>query len=113
MRTLSPADYITVDQKAAEQQQQLLTMYSSAVQGMLDSKAQERQYDSMLTAVSYLDDPNPNYAAEATALKAHRSAVWTYALAALADVQAGERMAPTIEDFLGEVAAACPFTWPD
>lgn len=113
MRTLSPADYITADQRAAEQQWQLLGMYSSAMQGMLDAKAQERQYDSMLTAVSYLDDPNPAYAAEAAALKAHRSAVWTYALAALADVQAGVRTAPPIEDFLAEVAAACPFSWPE
>jgi hypothetical protein len=80
---------------------------------MLDAKAQERQYDGMLAAVTYLDDPNPAYAAEAAALKAHRSAVWTYALAALADVQAGERAAPPLEDFLAEVAAACPFAWPD
>lgn len=113
MRTLTPADYITADQKAAEQQQQLLAMYSSAIQGMLDAKAQERQYDGMLAAVTYLDDPNPGYAAEAAALKAHRSAVWTYALAALAEVQTGARTAPPIEDFLAEVTAACPFSWPE
>ncbi|MDF2620208.1 MAG: hypothetical protein K0S00_2867, partial [Xanthobacteraceae bacterium] len=62
MRTLSPSDYITADQKAAEQQQLLLATYSASIQGMLDAKAQERQYDGMLAAVTYLDDPNPAYA---------------------------------------------------
>lgn len=112
MRTLSPADYITADQKAAEQHQQLLAMYSSTIQGMLDAKAHERQYDGMLAAVTYLDDPNPVYAAEAAALKTFRSNVWTYAFAALAEVQSGAREAPTVEAFLAEVAAACPITWP-
>lgn len=87
--------------------------YSRALRIMLDAKAQERQYDGILTAVTYLDDPNPAYAAEAAALKAWRSAVWTYSLAALANVQAGTRDAPTVEDFLAEVTAACPFSWPE
>lgn len=108
----SPSDYITAEQRAAEEQQHRLATYSSAIQGMLDAKAQERGYDGMLAAVTYLDDPNPAYAAEAAALKVWRSVVWTYALAALADVQAGEREAPTVDGFLGEVTAACPFSWP-
>ncbi len=113
MRTLSPADYITADQKAAEAQQQLLAIYSSAIQSMLDDKARERQYDSVLTAVSYLDDPNAAYAAEAAALKAHRSEVWTYrAGRARRRPRPAPEPAPTVEDFLAEVAAACPFAWP-
>ena len=86
--------------------------YSRAVQGMLDSKARERGYDSILAAITYLDDPQPAFAAEAAALKLWRSAVWSYALAALAEVEAGTREPPGIGPLLAEIAAACPFAWP-
>lgn len=79
---------------------------------MLDAKARERQYDSLLTAVGYVTSGNPAWAAEAAALRDWRDAVWTYGLAALADVQAGEREAPMVSDFIAEVTAACPFDWP-
>lgn len=112
MWTPNPSDIVTAEQQAAEQQQMLLDDYSSSIQGLLDARARERGYDSVLAAVTYLDDPNPAYAAEAVALKAWRSAVWTYALAALAAVQAGERAAPSVEGFIAEIAAGCPFGWP-
>ncbi|MEF2073470.1 hypothetical protein [Consotaella aegiceratis] len=87
--------------------------YAEAVQAMLDAKARERQYDSIQTAVSYRDDPNEQYATEARALFEWRSAVWQYATAQLAAVQAGERSQPNVSDFITEVQVACPFEWPD
>lgn len=89
--------------------------YSTAIQAHLDAIARQRQYDSMLTAVSYISDPdeenyNPQYDAEGRALKAWRTAVWTYATAQLALVLAGERTAPTIAEFLAELPT---FAWPD
>lgn len=87
--------------------------YSAAVQGMLDAKARERQYDSLLTAVGYVTSGNAAWAAEAVALRDWRDAVWAYALAQLALVTTGEREAPPVDAFVTEATAACPFEWPE
>ena len=86
--------------------------YSVAIQAHLDAKARERQYDNIHTAIGYKDDPNANFAAEANALFAWRSAVWTFSSAELAKVMAGERAQPTIAEFMTELDAACTFAWP-
>ena len=83
-----------------------------AIQAMLDAKARERGYDSIASAVSYVTSTVPTWAAEALALRDWRDAVWSYALAELAAVQAGTREAPSIEAFLDEIEIACPFGWP-
>ena len=83
--------------------------YSDAIQAHLDAKARERQYDSMLTAVTYLASTNAQFAAEATALRDWRDDVWTYGTAQLALVLAGARVAPSIAEFLEELPA---FAWP-
>ena len=83
--------------------------YTRAIQTHLDAQAQARQYDSIQSAVTYIDDPNPTYAAEAAALRDWRSSVWTYALAELARVQAGERVQPSVEDLVAELP---PLAWP-
>lgn len=83
--------------------------YSQAIQSHLDTTARQRQYDGMQAAVSYRDDPNPLFAAEAEALFSWRSAVWTYSTTELKKVQAGERAAPTVADFIRELPA---FVWP-
>jgi len=82
-------------------------MYSSAIQQHLDAKARERGYDGIQTAVSYRDDPNPAYAAEALALFNWRSAVWTASTAMLADVNPASP--PTVEAVLAVLPA---FEWP-
>lgn len=83
--------------------------YSAAVQGLLDAKARERQYENIQSAVSYRDDPNPRYAAEGQSLFEWRSAVWTYAETELAKVTSGQREAPGIDAFVSELPT---FAWP-
>lgn len=89
--------------------QPTIEAYSAAVQQLLDATAGERRYDSIQTAVTYRDDPNPQFASEAAALFAWRSAVWTYAYAELAKVEAGQRAVPTIAEFLTELPS---IDWP-
>ena len=48
-----------------------------AVQDRLDSLARAWGYDSIFTAITYMGDPNPVFAAEALALRDWRSATWT------------------------------------
>ncbi|WP_420836861.1 hypothetical protein [Aquabacter cavernae] len=87
-----------------------LTAHGAAiVQAHLDATAQERRYDSAQTAVSYRDDPNPQFAAEGEALFAWRSAVWTAALAILAEVEAGVRPIPSDAELIAELPA---MVWP-
>ena len=99
---------ITAEHKAAEARAETLAIYQSAIQGHLDAKARERQYDNIQTAVTYRDDPNPVFAAEAAALFAWRSAVWTAAYAMLDEVDEGSP--PTVEAVIAELPT---LTWPE
>lgn len=109
MWTPDPSQIITAEQKAAEAQSALTATYSAAIQAHLDAKAKERHYDGIHTAISYREDPNEIFAAEAAALFAWRSAVWTYATAQLDLVLSGERARPQVADFISELPA---FEWP-
>ena len=49
------------------------------IQQILDAFAQSWGYNDMVTACSYVGDPNAQYAAEGAALLAWRSATWVWA----------------------------------
>ncbi|MDQ1183593.1 hypothetical protein [Agrobacterium larrymoorei] len=100
---------ITAEQEAQQQRATLQKKFTGAIQTHLDATASQRRYDSIHTAISYRDDPNPKFAAEAAALFAWRSAVWTYATDELDKVVAGERAIPTVEEFLAELPQ---LVWP-
>ncbi len=100
---------ITAEQKAEQQRAALQAQFSGAIQTHLDITASQRRYDSIHTAISYRDDPNPIFAAEAATLFAWRSAVWTYATDELDKVVAGQRTIPTVEEFLAELPQ---LVWP-
>ncbi|MFT2213069.1 hypothetical protein ACLJYM_14395 [Rhizobium giardinii] len=100
---------VTAEQKAAHALAAAMAEYSSAIQSHLEAKAYERNYDSIQSAISYRDDPNEQFAAEAAALFTWRSAVWTYATAELEKVTAGERTQPTVAELIAELPA---FVWP-
>lgn len=48
------------------------------IQARLDALAQDWGYDDAKSAVSYLGDPFPRFAAEAAAIRDWRSATWAY-----------------------------------
>jgi RecB family exonuclease len=108
MWTVDPVKIITAAQKAAEERAALQAHYSAAIQAHLDATARERLYDGIQTAITYRDDPNPQFAAEGEALFTWRSAVWTYATEELAKVINGERTQPSVEQFLDELPS---FHW--
>lgn len=83
--------------------------YSAAIQDHMDRKAQEKQYDGIQTAVTYRDDPNPQFAAEGQALFVWRSQVWSTALALMEQMSQGGGPAPTIEQVIAMLPA---FEWP-
>ena len=87
-------------QEVAERIQNELT---DAVQNVLDSKAQELNYDNCLSVCSYIDTGVARFDAEGKAFRAWRSAVWAKGYEILAQVQAGQRGIPTESELLAEL----------
>lgn len=80
---------------AADLQKQL----TDFVQGLMDSKAQAYHYDNLTTAVTYADEPAvPQFQKEGQAFREWRSNVWNIAYGILAEVQAGTRTFPTVQE---------------
>lgn len=83
--------------------------FKVAVQGILDAKAQERNYDGILSLCSYASSTNPIFAAEAAAGAAWRDAAWAHCYQALTDVLNNLRQPPTVAELVAELPA---MDWP-
>ena len=84
-------------------QKRIQKQLTNAVQRVLDSKAQELNYDSCLSVCSYVDTGVAKFDAEGRAFRAWRSAVWAKGYEILAQVQAGQRAIPTEEQLIAEL----------
>jgi hypothetical protein len=78
------------------------TAFNNAIQTHLDTKAKEFRYDNMMSARSYAGYDNP-FQAEAQRLAVWASNCWVKAGEIEADVQAGNREMPTIDEVLSEL----------
>ena len=74
--------------------------YIAAIQIRLDDKARERNYDSILSACTYVTSTVPKFQAEGQACVEWRDAVWAQSYALMAQVQGGEIAQPTIPELL-------------
>ena len=87
--------------ETAEEIQKRLT---DGVQNWMDSKVQERNYDNVHTCVgTYLYSPVEKFRLEAEAVRDWVSYVWAKCYEILAQVEAGERGIPTIDELLAEL----------
>ena len=69
---------------------------TAAVQAHMDTQARTHGYDTLLSAISYADEPAvPSYQADGQAFRAWRSLVWAKCHELLAQVQAGTRPLPS------------------
>ncbi len=82
--------------------------YESAIQSHLDSTAQSRGYDNMISACSYASGTHPKFSVEGRDCLAWRSSVWETAFQIMTDVRAGTRPLPTIEQVMTELP---PMAW--
>ena len=82
-----------------EQQAQAI---NNAIQNHLDKKAQEFRYDNMVSARSYAGYINP-FQTEAQALATWCADCWEKAGQIEADVEAGNRPMPTVDEVLAEL----------
>ena len=90
---------ISIEEKQIRIQQKLTDL----VQWVLDSKAQELNYDNCLSVCSYIETGVARFDAEGKAFRAWRSAVWAKGYEILAQVQAGERGIPTEPELIAEL----------
>ena len=87
-------------------QQVIVDNFIVTVQSYLDTTAQERGYDNILSLCTYATSAIDKFKLEGQAGVDFRDAVWTKCYAILAEVQAGTRAMPT--DILSELPI---FTW--
>lgn len=107
IKSNNPDSDVTLDQlsyDADEQSALLQGRFEEAVQTHLDTTAKAHSYDSIMTAVSYAEEPAvPKFQQDGQAFRAWRSLVWAYCYQALADVKAGNRATPALSDFIAEL----------
>lgn len=73
-----------------------------AIQAHLDAQAQSLRYDNMNAIGKYVGYTN-DFRTEAEALGAWASSCWSVAGQIEADVQAGNRLLPTVDEVLAEL----------
>lgn len=89
--------------------EQVRAEITNAIQRRLDGFAQTRGYDSILSACSYATSGNVRFATEGQYCVDARDAHWMDAYAILADVEAGTRPLPTVDEMLSEMPT---LEWP-
>lgn len=95
---------------AAPTPAQITVAFTTAIQQRLDTFAQTRNYDSILSACTYATSTVPKFKTEGQACVNLRDATWAAAYQILADVQAGDRPMPaSIADIEADLPAA---VWP-
>jgi hypothetical protein len=83
--------------------------YIKAAQKYLDTEAQSRGYDGILSACTYANSTSPRFRDEGKACVEFRDAVWLKCYKLLEDFNAGTIEQPTLKKFLKKLPA---ITWP-
>jgi hypothetical protein len=83
--------------------------YVNAVQTLLDTTAQTRHYDNILSACTYVGSTVQKFSDEGTACRNWRDAVWAKCYDILAQVEAGTLAQPTVAELLAMLPT---IAWP-
>lgn len=110
MPNIDLSQMITAEAKAEAAAAEIQAAVVSAINAHVEQAARSRNYNSAAALAGYVASTVEPWAAEAQAFVAWRDAVWQAAYAMLAEVQAGERAAPTPTE---AVAAIPAISWPE
>lgn len=100
---------LTADE-IAQQQRALQENIVAQTQQRLDDFARTRGYDGILSAATYATSTSPRFAADGQFCVQARDATWARLYAILAEVEAGQRAAPSsFADIENELP---PLVWP-
>lgn len=112
-RDCTPEEIAEIDARkaaaAASAAAETEARYSAAVQDRLDAFARARGYDSILSACTYATSTVPRFAADAARAVSLRDETWDSCYSILADVEAGQRAVPTLDELIAELPE---LTWP-
>lgn len=92
-----------IELTAEQQKKQIKKTLLKAVDDYMDNTVQARGYDNIAKCVTYEGDIDPIFNAEGTAAKQWRSKVYRACYNILAEVEAGNRPIPTVEELLAEL----------
>lgn len=98
----------TADQPPAPTNQQIKQQIQQAVQAWLDSTAQQNNYDSALSCVTYINSTNTQFAADAQAMHAWRDAVWVQCYADMATMTTPPA---STQAFIASLPQPAAFNW--
>ena len=90
--------------------EQIVAQYTGGVQQHLDTFAQTRNYDGILSAATYATSTVPKFAAEGQYAVEARDSTWAKCYEILAAVEAGSRPMLTLDELLTELPV---LTWPN
>lgn len=86
-----------------EQIRKLTNQFTGVVQKWMDNKVQERGYDNIVSACTYIYSSDPIFAKEGNAAKEWRDKVWRHCYDVVADVVSGKRGIPSTNELLREL----------
>ena len=90
--------------------EQIIAQYSAAIQKRLDDFARTRNYDGILSAATYATSAVVKFKIEGQYAVEARDATWAKCYEVLAEVEAGTRPMPTLDELLAELPV---LTWPN
>lgn len=113
-RDATPSEVAEIEARKAESVAQAAQAFQAAVvtatQARLDTFANTRNYDGILSACTYATSSVPRFAADGQTAVDLRDATWATLYTLMGEVQAGTRPMPGTAD---EVLALLPeLTWP-
>lgn len=91
---------------------QLQKQMTDTVQYALDAFAKTRGYDGIMSACSYSNSTDAQFKLEADYCIQLRDTTWRMGYAILAEVKAGNRPVPTVEELIAELPVGSA-KWPD
>lgn len=91
-------------------EQIFINQFKAEIQKRLDNFAQTRGYDNTLSCCTYADSAIEKFAIEGQYMKQTRDQQWATGYQIIADVQAGNREVPTLEQLFIELG---PLEWPN
>lgn len=89
--------------KPTPTEEELQQYFEDAIEAYMDSVVQTRNYKNIHTAASYVNSTNEKFAKEGAACNKWRDDVWDKCYAILAEVKAGKRAIPTLEEVIAEL----------
>lgn len=84
-------------------EEELQQQFEDGIEAYMDSVVQTRNYKNIHTAASYVNSTNEKFAREGAACNKWRDDVWDKCYAILAEVKAGKRAIPTLEEVIAEL----------